>query len=264
MMKKKMYVAAAILLVLLLGFFAWHYIYHYQKNMVVTMTINPSQAEEEHWDLVPMVMVDGKLYLDTGYDSTVDGRCGVMDGEITSSVEGWQQPMENDQSNFGTGYDYQYGSQNGTIELLLNGEWRIYATEEARQKMQFPESSSEEAKWEVTLEAKDVTPTGMVIVCEQSGGDPSVELQTGSWYILEKSMESGWEEVEWMPQEYDVAWTQEAWLIPTDETVEWKVNWEWLYGKLPAGQYRIGKEIMDFRGTGDYDQTVFYAEFVVE
>ncbi len=46
-----------------------------------------------------------------------------------------------------------------------------------------------------------------------------------------------------------------------DSSVEWEVNWEWLYGSLSAGTYRIGKEVMDFRGAGDYDQEFFYAKF---
>ena len=52
---------------------------------------NPSDPplEETHeWDKIPMVMVDGKLYYDTGKESTISGRCGVMDGEITSTVDG--------------------------------------------------------------------------------------------------------------------------------------------------------------------------------
>lgn len=32
-----------------------------------------------------MVMVNGELYIDTGHESTVEARCGVMDGEITSA-----------------------------------------------------------------------------------------------------------------------------------------------------------------------------------
>ena len=28
-----------------------------------------------------MVMVNGELYIDTGHESTVEARCGVMDGE---------------------------------------------------------------------------------------------------------------------------------------------------------------------------------------
>ncbi|MBQ4347796.1 MAG: hypothetical protein IJC39_05060, partial [Firmicutes bacterium] len=41
----------------------------------------------EKIDLVPMVMIDGNLYLDTGLESSENARCGVMDGKITSSVD---------------------------------------------------------------------------------------------------------------------------------------------------------------------------------
>ena len=94
---------------------------------------------EEHWDMPPMVMVDGELYLTTGYESTVEGRCGVMDGQITSTVEGWEKPTEDDQSNFGTGYGYQYGPTEGTIEIFMDEKWWIYATEEVREDLQFTE-----------------------------------------------------------------------------------------------------------------------------
>ena len=97
--------------------------------------------QEEVWDLIPMVMVDGQLYLSTGYESTVEGRCGVMDGEITSAVDGSEKPTKDNQSNFGTGYSYQYGATEGTIEIYMNGKWWIYATEEAREKIQFPTRS---------------------------------------------------------------------------------------------------------------------------
>ena len=66
-------------------------------------------------------------------------KCGTPDGEITSAVDGSKEPTEDDQSNFGTGYGYQYGAGEGTIELYLNGNWRIFATEEVRQAIQFPE-----------------------------------------------------------------------------------------------------------------------------
>lgn len=92
-------------------------------------------AQAERWDLIPMVMVDGTLYLDTGHNSTATARCGMLDGEITSSVDSTSKPTENDQSNFGTGYGYQYGAEEGTIEICLNGKWRIFATEEVRNGM---------------------------------------------------------------------------------------------------------------------------------
>ena len=73
-----------------------------------------------------MVMVDGRLYYDTGEESSVDARCGVMDGEITSSVDGSEVPTKDNQSNFGTGFGYQYGA-NDTLEISMNGKWIVFA-----------------------------------------------------------------------------------------------------------------------------------------
>lgn len=112
--------------------------------------------EAETWDLIPMVMVNGTLYLDTGHESKIEARCGVMDGEITSQVDGSKQPTVDDQSNFGTGYGYQYGATEGTIELFMNGKWWIFATEEARQKIQFPSIEDEFSKFYLTIGAEGV------------------------------------------------------------------------------------------------------------
>ena len=112
--------------------------------------------ETETWDLIPMVMVNGTLYLDTGHESKIEARCGVMDGEITSQVDRNKQPSVDDQSNFGTGYGYQYGATEGTIELFMNGKWWIFATEEARQKIQFPSIEDELSKFYLTIGSEGV------------------------------------------------------------------------------------------------------------
>ena len=85
--------------------------------------------EEEQGDSIRMVMVNGELYLDTGQESTVTIRCGMLDGQITSTVSGTERPTENNQSNFGTGFGYQYGSQEGMIEINMNDKWWVFATE---------------------------------------------------------------------------------------------------------------------------------------
>lgn len=105
----------------------------------VTKFISAHNSDSsEEWDAIPMVMVNGELYLDTGKESTVMARCGMMDGEITSQVDGSKAPTIDNQSNFGTGYGYQYGPIEGTIEIKMNGKWWIFATEEVRQEIQFP------------------------------------------------------------------------------------------------------------------------------
>ena len=124
-----------------------------------------------------------------------------------------------------------------------------------------PEFAVFAEKWGITLTATNITPTGLTLQCTQSGGRPTGELQTGSWYVLETwTQEHGWQKV---PCYAEAMWTQEAWIIPMNDTCEWEVNWEWLYGQLPEGKYQIGKEITDFRGTGDYDATIYFAEFEI-
>ena len=100
--------------------------------------IQEANEESEKWAMIPMVMVNGELYLTTGYEATNDRECGIMDGEITSTVDGTEKPTKDNESNFGAGYGYQYGSQEGTIEIYMNDKWWIYATEEVRQQIQFP------------------------------------------------------------------------------------------------------------------------------
>ena len=82
----------------------------------------PETGEEA---LLLLVMIDGQLYRATGQDSDVDGRCGMMDGRIDSSVERGKIPGQNGQSNFGAPYGYQYGAD-GQIEVNLEDRWLVF------------------------------------------------------------------------------------------------------------------------------------------
>ncbi len=74
------------------------------------------------FDLIPMVRIQGKLYLDTGKESDLNPRCGVMDGKITSTVEPFEKPTQENQSNFGSGFEYQFVSDN-SIDIYMNEKW---------------------------------------------------------------------------------------------------------------------------------------------
>ena len=77
---------------------------------------------EPEVDYPALICVDGMLYRDSGVISD-DLRCGMMDGQITSVVSG--EPTENDQSNFGQGYGYQYWI-GGEIHVNIDGQWHIF------------------------------------------------------------------------------------------------------------------------------------------
>lgn len=93
------------------------------------------ESASDGYALIPMVKIDGVLYLDTGFRKS-----GVMDnydGYITSQVANSQKPTENEQSNFGTDYAYRFGETEGTVEIYVDKQWLVFATEEVRQELQF-------------------------------------------------------------------------------------------------------------------------------
>lgn len=122
-------------------------------------------------------------------------------------------------------------------------------------------------KWGITLSAKDVTPTGLTLVITQSGGEPTGELQYGTPYSIDVLKDGAWEKAPYAVDEETegmIGWTMEAYLLPMGTSVEENINWEFLYGSLPAGTYRISKSFTDFREAGNYDKETFYAEFEIK
>ena len=116
--------------------------------------------------------------------------------------------------------------------------------------------------WGLSLSVEDVTESGLTLVCTQSGGEPTGELQTGGDYKLIVLKDGTWQDVPTIIEDY--GWTAEAYMIPKDNSTEFDINWEWLYGKLPAGTYRLTKGFMDFRGSGDYDTFAYWTEFEIK
>ncbi len=102
--------------------------------------------------------------------------------------------------------------------------------------------------WGLILSVKDVTPFGLTLVCTQSGGELTGELQTGSDYKL-IVLEEAWEDVPTIVEDY--GWDMIAYGVSKNDETEFEYNWEWLYGKLPAGTYRMVKEFTEYRETGD-------------
>ena len=121
----------------------------------------------------------------------------------------------------------------------------------------------ENPDWGLTLTASKVTSTGMTLTFMQSGGNPTGTELISGWYYFLEVFDGG----EWVryPSEVEVsAWVDEGWIIPLGGEFTIDVSWKPQYGELPAGQYRMGKRVNDFRGPGDYDHATFYAEFTVE
>ena len=98
----------------------------YMLGLVGCNTSNTKETSLE--DRRAMIMVEGTLYFDTNKVSTVEREDSLFDGVITSAVNQGEIPTKNDQSNFGTGYGYQYGTD-GTVEVYINEKWAVFEAE---------------------------------------------------------------------------------------------------------------------------------------
>ena len=117
-------------------------------------------------------------------------------------------------------------------------------------------------EWGLTFTAKDVTPTGCTIVFTQSGGNPTGELETGDPFEIERYKNGKWTAVETILN--DIDWLDDGWILEKNDSSEFKEGWLYLYGELPAGKYRMSKEVYDWRKPGDSDRKTYYAYFEID
>ncbi len=114
----------------------------------------------------------------------------------------------------------------------------------------------------LSLEIENSTSTEATLVFRQRGGNPSGEILTGDAFSIERYENGDWVEVP-VAVEGNYAFHEVAYTISGDRDSEFQVGWEWLYGKLEPGEYRIEKSVDDFRKTADYDQYRIYGYFRV-
>ena len=115
----------------------------------------------------------------------------------------------------------------------------------------------------IRLYTKDVTPDGATVVFKQTGGDAAGTLQTGEWFVLERKDGSRWIELETNPL-IDFAFYSVAYMINKDDLTELEVKWNWLYGSLDKGTYRIAKKVTDFIESGNFSEYTLFAYFDIQ
>ena len=89
----------------------------------------------------------------------------------------------------------------------------------------------------VTMTVSDVTPTGATVTIQDSNPEPSVY---GEWFQIQREKGGVWYEVKTKISNY--GYNEIGWLTDDNGQLTMDVDWEWIYGKLPAGHYRILKQ----------------------
>ena len=121
-----------------------------------------------------------------------------------------------------------------------------------------------EDEWGIQLSTDKVTSSGLILICKQSGKTIQGDLQSGTYYVLEKYVDVKWVPVKLLPSDYPLYWDMSAWIISSNSSVQWEINWENIYGKLSPGKYRIGKKIMELENSDKIDEKLYYAEFIIK
>lgn len=122
---------------------------------------------------------------------------------------------------------------------------------------------SEISKIGLNLSLENISSTGATLIFNQYDADaPTGELIYGTDFVIELQENGKWEEAP-ITLEGEYGFTAVAFTIASGDKTEREMKWEWLYGELAPGEYRIGKSILDFRKTGDYDEYMIYANFVL-
>ena len=101
----------------------------------------------------------------------------------------------------------------------------------------------------VKMELSEVSPTGLTVIFTQDANNKIRDLIYGEPYWLEKKIGDEWVEVPTVVENY--GFYSLGYAISHDSPSEKTENWEWLYGKLEPGVYRIGKSMTDDLRMGD-------------
>lgn len=112
----------------------------------------------------------------------------------------------------------------------------------------------------MTVKKGTVSSTGLTVAFENNSDKQCIY---GEYFLLEKKINEKWYQIP-VVIDGDYGFNDIGYDLASGKEGEWKVNWDWLYGSLDTGEYRIVKDILDFRNTGDYDKYYLAAEFIIQ
>lgn len=124
------------------------------------------------------------------------------------------------------------------LELNDNGEWvRVPASynDEVKETSYTPTEIEN-----VSVSISDISLTGATIVIKDTNKKQNTYTD---WYVIEKEANGKWYQLE--TKEKDYGFNDMAYLPNENNEVKFVIDWEWLYGELSQGSYRILKKVND-------------------
>jgi hypothetical protein len=112
----------------------------------------------------------------------------------------------------------------------------------------------------MTIKEGSVLPSGLTVVFENAS---QYQCIFGEFFILEKKINGAWYEVA-VTINGNYGFRDIGYDLAAGEVREKEVDWQWLYGDLSNGEYRIVKDILNLRGAGDFDTYYLSWSFTIK
>ena len=93
--------------------------------------------------------------------------------------------------------------------------------------------------YNLTIKKSSITPTGLTLTVRRT-------IVPGDWsfgedFLIEQKTDDGWESVPVLDPDMNYAFVSIGYELFPGLWKTMPIDWSWLYGELPPGQYRIGK-----------------------
>ncbi len=89
----------------------------------------------------------------------------------------------------------------------------------------------------VTVTLRDISNVGANLIIRREDDDDGEEVIYGEAYIIQQQVDGEWQDVETVPDNY--GFPMVGYNVHSGEKVSIYYNWEWLYGALEPGEYRM-------------------------
>ena len=147
---------------------------------------------------------------------------------------------------------------NSETAANLDGDWMTRDPELIRFITGLSGYADAESFYGVSLTVEEVTPNGATVVFTAEGEAPAGRLLGGNDYWVQVEQNGVWEDVVKAPEP---SFTTESYDVTNIR--RHKIDWQWRYGTLPSGHYRIGKSVTYQEASKPTETVTIWAEFTL-
>ena len=179
-------------------------------------------------------------WINEKYDSPLSVSSDVTIGEGKTVITFW-----------GTGKSIETGemeeiNRDCVLEYELDAEvLHLEETPELVENVWDPKEKGQQGQAEtiydpeagVTATLRDISNVGANLIIRREDDDDGAEVIYGEAYILQRQVDGEWQDAETVPDNY--GFRMVGYNVPGGEEASIYYNWEWLYGALEPGEYRM-------------------------